>query len=91
MLRAIGEVKAGGEIDSVSDFYLDDLTWSIRYVVVDTGTWLAGRPVLISRMFSEPIEAAPEYDPSRPFRRKDEARLIEHHARRTDWEFEGRA
>lgn len=37
-----------GEIGHVQDFYFDDLTWAIRYVVVDTGTWLTGKQVLLS-------------------------------------------
>lgn len=37
-----------GEIGHVKDFYFDDQKWAIRYVVVETGTWLAGRGVLIS-------------------------------------------
>jgi uncharacterized protein YrrD len=37
-----------GEIGKVKEFYFDDETWTIRYLVVDTGTWLSGRVVLIS-------------------------------------------
>ena len=37
-----------GEIGSVKEFYFDDRFWTIRYLVVDTGSWLAGRVVLIS-------------------------------------------
>ena len=37
-----------GPIGHVSDFYFDDLLWVIRYVVVDTGSWLTGRLVLLS-------------------------------------------
>lgn len=37
-----------GEIGHVTEAYFDDDTWTIRYLVVDTGTWLAGREVLIS-------------------------------------------
>jgi hypothetical protein len=37
-----------GEIGEVEDFYFDDDRWTIRYLVVDTGTWLTGRKVLIS-------------------------------------------
>jgi len=37
-----------GEIGHVKDFYFDDQTWAIRYLVADTGTWLAGRQVLIA-------------------------------------------
>lgn len=37
-----------GEIGHVKDFYFDDETWVIRYLVADTGSWLTGRQVLIS-------------------------------------------
>ena len=37
-----------GDIGHVKDFYFDDDAWVIRYLVVDTGTWLVGRTVLIS-------------------------------------------
>jgi len=36
-----------GELGKVSEFYFDDLTWSIRYLVVETGNWLSERKVLI--------------------------------------------
>jgi len=37
-----------GDIGRVKDFYFDDKTWVIRYLVADTGTWLPGRQVLLS-------------------------------------------
>ena len=37
-----------GEIGNVEDVYFDDVAWAIRYLVVDTGTWLTSRKVLIS-------------------------------------------
>jgi PRC-barrel domain len=37
-----------GEIGTVDEFYFDDETWAIRYLVAQTGGWLGGRPVLIS-------------------------------------------
>lgn len=37
-----------GEIGHVKDFYFDDLIWVIRYLVVDTGSWLTGRLILLS-------------------------------------------
>ena len=37
-----------GEIGHVKDFYFDDQISVVRYVVADTGSWLAGRKVLIS-------------------------------------------
>ena len=36
------------DIGHVKDFYFDDQKWGVRYVVVDTGSWLPGRLVLIS-------------------------------------------
>jgi hypothetical protein len=44
-----GKLKAAdGEIGHVKDFYFDDKSWVVRYVVVDTGSWLLGRQVLVS-------------------------------------------
>lgn len=37
-----------GEIGQVKEFYFDDRHWTIRYLVAETGTWLADRQVLIS-------------------------------------------
>ena len=37
-----------GEIGHIKDFYFDDKNWTVRYVVVDTGSWLPGRKVLLS-------------------------------------------
>ena len=38
-----------GEIGSVRDFYFDDQSWVIRYLIADTGNWLTGIHVSISR------------------------------------------
>jgi hypothetical protein len=37
-----------GEIGHIKDFYFDDKNWAIRYVVVETGSWLADRQILLS-------------------------------------------
>jgi sporulation protein YlmC with PRC-barrel domain len=37
-----------GDIGHVKDAFFDDRSWTIRYLVVDAGTWLTGREVLIS-------------------------------------------
>jgi hypothetical protein len=37
-----------GELGLVTDLYFDDLSWAVRYLMVETGEWLAGRKVLIS-------------------------------------------
>ncbi len=45
-------VKLDGLDDKIGhtkDFYFDDQEWVVRYVVMDTGSWLPGRKVLISR------------------------------------------
>jgi hypothetical protein len=36
-----------GRIGSVHDLLFDDSRWTIRWLVVDTGTWLPGRKVLL--------------------------------------------
>jgi hypothetical protein len=54
MLRSVKELQGyairaiDGDIGQVHDFYFDDQSWLIRYLVVDTGNWLPGRRVLIS-------------------------------------------
>lgn len=37
-----------GDIGHIRDFYFDDDSWVIRYAIADTGSWLAGRLVLLS-------------------------------------------
>jgi hypothetical protein len=37
-----------GIIGEVKDFYFDDQSWAVRYVVAETGTWLTSRQVLLS-------------------------------------------
>jgi len=54
MLRSTHEMKnyaigaTDGEIGHVTDFFFDDESWIIRYLVVETGSWLLQRKVLIS-------------------------------------------
>ncbi len=54
MLRSVRQLygdKLGasdGELGRVKDFYFNDRDWVVRYVVADTGSWMAGRKVLIS-------------------------------------------
>ena len=54
MLRSIKQLygeklhASDGDIGHVKDFYFNDQKWVIRYVVVDTGSWLVDRQVLIS-------------------------------------------
>ena len=54
MLQNITEIYGNkltaldGDIGHVKDFYFDDESWVIRYLVVNTGSWLTGRLVLLS-------------------------------------------
>lgn len=38
---------ADGAVGVLRDFYFDDRRWAIRHIVVDTGTWLKGRLILL--------------------------------------------
>jgi uncharacterized protein YrrD len=54
MLRSIKQLygdtlsASDGHIGHVKDFLFDDQNWAVRYMVVDTGSWLTDRRVLIS-------------------------------------------
>jgi sporulation protein YlmC with PRC-barrel domain len=53
-LRSTQEVEGydihatDGDIGEVEDFIIDDATWKIHFLVVDTGHWFPGKKVLIS-------------------------------------------
>jgi len=47
-----------GELGSVEDLYLDDRSWHVRYLVVNTGGWLLGRAVLIAPISVRDIDDA---------------------------------
>ena len=53
-LRSIQEVSGYGisasndNVGHVKEFLFDDETWSVRFLVVDTGGWLLGRHVLVN-------------------------------------------
>jgi hypothetical protein len=49
-----------GTIGGIADFFFDDTRWTTRWVVVDTGTWLPGRQVLLSPLWVECVDAATE-------------------------------
>ena len=36
-----------GQIGRVVDFLLDDDTWLVRWLAIDSGSWLSGRKVLL--------------------------------------------
>ena len=47
-LRGYSIRAADGDLGTVKDVYFTDLSWIVRYLVVDTGHWLPGRRVLLS-------------------------------------------
>lgn len=77
-----------GEIGKVQEFYFDDQSWTVRYLIADTGGWLSGRTVLISPYALDPaneaskvipvdltktqIEKSPSLDTDRPVSRQYE-------------------
>jgi len=81
-----------GEIGKVDQFYLDDETWAIRYLVVNTGSWLAGRLVLISPisvgqtdweskqfevvLTKKEVEDSPDIDTQKPVSRQHETEYL---------------
>ncbi|TMG42865.1 MAG: PRC-barrel domain containing protein [Chloroflexi bacterium] len=93
-----------GDIGHVEDFLVDDTTWAIRYMVVDTSNWWFGKKVLVSPgwvagvdwndsklhvdMTREQIKNAPEYDPSELPRREYEMRLYDYYGRPGYWKDE---
>ena len=90
-----------GEIGHVEGFLVDDKTWAIRYLVIDTSNWWLGRKVLIAPLWidsvnwvdrtvsisltCQAIQAAPPYDPLVQPDRAQELRLYEHYGRPDYW------
>ena len=80
-----------GDIGYLEDFIIDDETWAIRYLIVDTGDWWPGKKVMLSPQWIthirwsdrrvyvdlelEEIKNSPEYDESAMIDRAYELRL----------------
>ena len=91
-----------GPIGKVKDFYFDDETWVIRYLVVDTGSWLASRKVLISPIaIGEPdrveallpasltkqqVKNSPDIDTDKPVTRQHERDYLGYYGYPTYWD-----
>lgn len=98
MLRSMNDLEdyairaTDGDIGRVTDFYFDDAAWVIRYLVVDTGTWLSSRKVLISpiaigrpnwtdrvlpvSITKEQVKNGPDIDTNKPISRQHEIRYL---------------
>lgn len=102
-LRSINEVVGyhiaanDGEIGHVEDFVIDDQTWRLRFMVVDTRNWLPGPKTIIAPEWADAVDwgdrrvrvslstaqirYAPEYDPSVPVNEAYEKRLYDFYGR----------
>ena len=86
-----------GEIGKAEEFYFDDQSWAVRYLIADTGGWLGGRQVLISPYALDParkddkaipvdltkkqIENSPSWDADKPVSRQYEMQYYSYY----DW------
>lgn len=89
----------GEDVGKVKDLYFEDDQWVVRYLVVDTGAWLAERLILISpysvkfvnleenfvsvKLTRDQIERSPTADTQKPISRRFE----EHYANYFGWPF----
>ena len=86
-----------GEIGHVKDLLVDDHTWAIRYLIVDTSNWWGGHHVLVSPRWikdvswseakisvdlaRQAVQYAPEYDSAVQFDQQLERRVDEYYDR----------
>jgi hypothetical protein len=58
-LRGCAVKASDGWVGAAKDVLFDDKTWRVRWMVVDTGTWLPGRKVLIHPSAIAPLDPGP--------------------------------
>ena len=91
-----------GGIGHVNAAFFDDHQWTIRYLVVDAGTWLTGRQVLISpyavkqplgsvmnidvSLTREQVKNSPDVDTHQPVSRQHERETLRHYAYPEYWD-----
>jgi uncharacterized protein YrrD len=91
-----------GEVGHVDGFLIDDETWAIRYLVVNTSNWWLGHRVLVAPQWVSSVnwadqmvavdltraalKTAPLYDPSAELNRQREMALYTHYDRQPYWE-----
>ena len=107
MLRNVSQLTGfairarDGEIGTLEQFYFDDETWAIRYLVVNTGDWLSGRLVLVSplallqaewqskrldvALTKRQIENSPPIDTHKPVSRQHEAVYLGYYGYPSYW------
>jgi hypothetical protein len=93
-----------GEIGHIDDFIIDEATWSVRYLQIDTSNWIGGKTVLLATQWvqridpadgkihvevtKDRIENSPAFDPGTSIDRAFEERLHRHYGLPAYWERE---
>ena len=91
-----------GDIGHVEDFIIDDATWAIRYLIIDTQNWWPGKKILVSpqwiehiswsestvfiNLSRETIKQSPEYTEKSLLDREYEIKLHRHYDRQGYWD-----
>jgi sporulation protein YlmC with PRC-barrel domain len=90
-----------GDIGHVQGLLVDDETWAIRYLIVNTSNWWVGHQVLLASQWindvnwfscnvtvdlpRETLKGAPLYDAASPLDRQQEIEVFEYYGRRGYW------
>jgi len=90
-----------GEIGTVVQAYFDDEAWGVRYLVVNTGSWMEKRQVMISpysikrldfgsgtahvNLTRQQVRDSPDIDTDKPVSRQHEARYIGYYGHPRYW------
>lgn len=88
-----------GDIGKVSDFYFDDESWHLRYLIADIGNWLQDRRVLLSPiaihsvddtaltvdLTKDLIKDSPSIDHEKPISRQFEVDLFNYYSWTPYW------
>ena len=90
-----------GEIGHVAGYLVDDETWAILYLIVDTSNWWVGHKVLIApawitgvhwsdqtvsiNLSRDSIKGAPVYNPDTMWSREQDRNLYQHYGRTGYW------
>ena len=101
VINGYAVAASDGRLGTVSDFLFDDASWSIRWLVVDTGRWLSGRKVLLTpsvlgrldpsgREFSveltrQQVKDSPDIATDRPVSRQLEATIYDYYGWTPYW------
>ncbi|WP_321473342.1 PRC-barrel domain-containing protein [uncultured Paludibaculum sp.] len=93
-----------GELGHVHDFLFDERGWTVRYIVVETGSWFSSRQVLVSpaaasqpdwerrvvpvSLTQEQVRNSPDVDTEQPVSRQQEIAVSEYYGWPAYWSIE---